>query len=289
MSRLQLSLAALALAALVAALTPSVAHAAHQPGRVAFCQGHRATITGGRANNYLAGTKHRDVIVSGGGQDTILGGKGNDLICAGHGQDDIDGGQGQDVVYGGRGNHDLCWAPTAREHRLHHGCEVHLTAPSPPGARAALHAARPFDTVAGQCASNACFGGIGQCYPNGRWDMNTFNQGPQLATDRANEFVETIMVMVDAEPFGAPQTAKWTNVGGPYGPYQPNQLAYVPTNPSNGLLTDDPYGNYGWVYFRISTDGVNFGPWVWRNAEWRLRIDQNNLYPVSYICGGSPF
>lgn len=111
----------------VVALPPGVAVAGGKS-----CHGHRATILGTRRADVLVGTKQRDVIQGRGGGDTIIGRRGDDIICGGTGHEMIDGGRGLDRVWGGRGN-DACSASNRREHRLHRGCELHVTPPSPDG------------------------------------------------------------------------------------------------------------------------------------------------------------
>src|SRR5436190_1869112 len=59
-------------------LIPSLA-AAHNP----LCDGVRATIARGRADNVIRGTNHHDVIQAGIGNDIVIGRGGNDRICGG--------------------------------------------------------------------------------------------------------------------------------------------------------------------------------------------------------------
>ena len=113
------------LALLTAGLTTSAGPAL----AATACHGSPLTQRSGTAGrDVILGTSGADVINGGGGNDVIYGRGGNDLICGGSGNDVIDGMLGQDVVYGGTGT-DYCVAPTAAEHQLHHGCEVHLGAP----------------------------------------------------------------------------------------------------------------------------------------------------------------
>lgn len=117
------SIAAVSAAAIVVAPAAQSQAATHHHHY--YCAGHRATIVGNNHRNVIHGTKHADVIVGRGGKDIIFGGGGNDIICAGRGADVINGQSGSDYVNGGPGK-DFCLAPTAKEHRRHHHCEVHL-------------------------------------------------------------------------------------------------------------------------------------------------------------------
>jgi hypothetical protein len=133
----------------VAATTTSAAPPARSTTKhVHLCHGHRPTIAKGKRRNLIIGTRHRDIIWAGRGRDVILGRGGDDLICGGPGADIIDGARGLDRIYGGRG-FDRCFAPTRREHLLHHGCETHIVGtirgnhhhkPPPPKRAIAMHA-----------------------------------------------------------------------------------------------------------------------------------------------------
>lgn len=78
-------------------------------GRTAQCLGHRVTIRGGSASEFLLGTDRNDVILGGAGDDTIIGSLGRDRLCGGRGDDTLDGGPDQDRASGGPGT-DRCMA-----------------------------------------------------------------------------------------------------------------------------------------------------------------------------------
>ncbi|MFN3253834.1 DUF4214 domain-containing protein, partial [Roseibium album] len=62
------------------------------------------TLTGGSANEWLAGLGGDDVIQAGAGHDLILGGEGNDTLEGQAGHDVLIGGAGNDTLRGGDGN-----------------------------------------------------------------------------------------------------------------------------------------------------------------------------------------
>ena len=101
----------------------SVSTAPQSKQKMRYCHGERATLTGNSRTNRLFGTRGRDVIWAGAGPDLVVGRGGNDLICGGQGGDVLVGSNGRDRLYGGP-HKDLCRGE-GREHRHHHGCEVH--------------------------------------------------------------------------------------------------------------------------------------------------------------------
>lgn len=74
----------------------------------ALCDGHRASIVGGRFNDILFGSPHRDVIAGLRGNDTIISIQGDDIVCGGRGQDVLNGGRDEDTGRGGPGR-DVCF------------------------------------------------------------------------------------------------------------------------------------------------------------------------------------
>jgi Ca2+-binding RTX toxin-like protein len=90
-------------AAVLAALTLTLALNAPSAPAAPSCLGKKATIVSGKKT--IVGKKAHDVIVVlGGGRHTVRGQGGNDRICGGSGEDLLYGEKGSDRIDGGGGN-----------------------------------------------------------------------------------------------------------------------------------------------------------------------------------------
>jgi hypothetical protein len=65
------------------------------------------TLTGGNANDTLAGLAGNDTLDAGNGNDTLDGGADNDTLRGGNGNDVMGGGDGNDTLDGGNGNDSM--------------------------------------------------------------------------------------------------------------------------------------------------------------------------------------
>lgn len=242
-------------AALLALIPASPASAA------VMCHGHRATIVKGKGAQVIFGTRHRDIIVAGGGGDAIFGRRGDDLICSGRGSDVIDGGKGLDPVYAGPGT-DACAAKKAREHLLHHGCELHITPPEPPGGGHPHVAARQTSTPAVPQAG-AAYHDSGE--PN--CVMGTIGFGNVVA---AGAYTDPAYVAV------RPYLWEWRAGWAPRG-YQSWQVFKLP---GDGAAYNLNLGNVnvGGGYWYVGYE------WLWWNGSaW---VNEDFTYATSYAIEG---
>lgn len=271
------------------------------------CDGHAATIVGTSAHNRIIGTANRDVIASLGGNDVIYGKGGNDLICAGGGKDIIDGQRGSDTVYGGAGT-DWCLAPTAAEHKLHFGCEIHLIVPTPtknPGtktptpkvnagvttraSRAGLGATTRASrgSFGGSC-NGYCTAGMPYCVmptaTSGSIDLapDASSTPVAAAVDSSGDYVSTIEgiynMFTDQTTWTDEQVA-WVPNDGSFHYVHPNHTFYGP-----GSLQSSGY--YVYDFFAWSSDGQNWGPWYYATPSLYTQNSQGTVVTSAACVNG---
>lgn len=166
----------------------------------------------------------------------MLGKGGHDLICGGRGPDILNAMRGRrQRLYGGPGS-DFCIAARARDHRYHHGCEVHL--PSAPrrsaAARLAPRTAAPpalkrVRTAARRRAAQSAYLGSVDCTHGGIY-VSDNSDNPMLLSGGGAGFPDPTTVRVlpyvfswngqwvprgnlDARDFTVPNDGAYYNVG----------------------------------------------------------------------------
>jgi hypothetical protein len=243
------------------------------PHRVHACHGHPATIKGNRHENTIIGTRHRDVIWAGPGRDRVIGRGGRDLICGGPGRDTLDGNKGDDTIYGGPGA-DWCVAWHPREHRLHHGCEIHVGLPpgqeqpqkqaplapqlAPQSVKTPSTPGSPGRQAVTECAPSTCSPGVATCDTT-QFTYTDLNDAYPSAYTADGGYLAVAVLLAGPTTSGGWEAA----YAGSWKTYQ------VP--PGNWLLAPDPstvqidqslagLSGYLVAYFSYSPDGQNWSP-----------------------------
>ena len=80
-----------------------------------------------------------------------------------------------------------------------------------------------------------------------------------------------------------------SSVTGPFGPFNAGFKIVTTPSPAATFLNPSIFGFEGYMFWQVSNDGTNFGPWVWRYMQFQSTTDRLNSVGPSYTCWAGSF